>query len=63
MDKIFNIINCCGKRDEIFINSDINIQTNNLIDNSVIKKKNRRKRKRKINRYKKYIFEFTNKRK
>lgn len=47
MDKIFNIINCCGKRDEIFINSDINIQTNNLIDNSVIEKKTEEKEKEK----------------
>ena len=43
MDKIFNIINCCGKKDEIFLNSDINIQTNNITENSVIEKKTEEK--------------------
>ena len=47
MDKIFNIINCCGKKEEIFINSDINIPTNNLIDNSVIENKTEEKEKEK----------------
>ena len=47
MDKIFNIINCCGTKEEIFINSDINIPTNNLIDNSVIENKTEEKEKEK----------------
>ena len=47
MDKIFNIINCCGKRDEIFTNSDINVQTNNITDNSIIGNKTEEKEKEK----------------